>query len=257
MRLSGLAVCLLLSGLAAAQDPFEIHIYEYEPMLRGQFTLEQHLNYVGSGTKVFDGSVAPTNNQLHMTYEVTAGLGGPFAVGVMELNAIRPGGPGLEYAGWRILPHFYAPASWRLPLKIGLVTEFSFQKTSYEENARRVEVRPILEKSFGKWQLDVNPVFERALHGPGTRQGWNFEPAGRVAYEASKRFTPSVEYYSALGPLPGFFAGSEQIHQFFPGGDFHFGERVTWSVGVGVAATPAGSQLIYKSRVEVAFGRTR
>ena len=31
--------CLVLVGIAKAQDPFEIHVYEYETLHRGQFTL--------------------------------------------------------------------------------------------------------------------------------------------------------------------------------------------------------------------------
>ena len=32
-------------GAALAQDPFEIHIYEYEPMTWGQYSLEARLNF--------------------------------------------------------------------------------------------------------------------------------------------------------------------------------------------------------------------
>lgn len=238
-----------------AQDPFEIHVYEYETLKPVQFTLEQHLNYIGRGTRTFDATLAPTNNQLHMTFELTAGITPEVSIGVMQLNAVRPGGTGLEYAGWRVLPHFYAPKSWHWPLDVGLVVEFSFQKTAYEENPRRVEIRPILEKTIGRWQLDLNPVFERAIHGPGTREGWNFEPAVRAAYEASKHFTPSLEYYSSAGPLPDFRPLDRQIHLFFPGGDIRIGEHVLWSLAIGFAATPTGSQLIYKSRIEISFGK--
>jgi len=51
--LLGLLACA--AGLARAQDPFEIHVYEYETLHPGQFTLEAHLNYVGSGTKDYQG----------------------------------------------------------------------------------------------------------------------------------------------------------------------------------------------------------
>lgn len=246
---------MCLPRALAAQDPFEIHVYEYETLKRGQFTLEQHFNYVGHGTRGSSGTVAPTNDQLHLTFELTAGIAPVFSIGAMQLNALRPGGPGFEYAGWRVLPHFYLPESLGMPLKIGLVTEFSFQKTAYEENARRVEIRPILEKSFGPMQIDFNPVFTRALHGPGVREGWGFEPALRVAYEWNQRIAPSIEYYSSVGPLPSFLPLGEQVHLFYPGADLKLSEHVSLSLGIGLAATPAGSQLIYKSRVEVSFGR--
>jgi hypothetical protein len=63
------------------------------------------------------------------------------------------------------------------------VAEFSFLKTAYEENSRRGELRPILDREFTHWHLVLNPVFERALHGPGTERGWNFEPAMLVRWK--------------------------------------------------------------------------
>ncbi|MGA2725716.1 MAG: hypothetical protein ABSG79_25315 [Bryobacteraceae bacterium] len=168
-----IATCLLFLAVAQAQDPFEIHVYEYETLRPAEFTFETHLNYIGKGTRTFDGPVAPFEDQFHMTFELTAGLTDYASIGFMQLNARRPGNS-LENAGWRVLPHFYVPRSWHLPVDVGLVAEFSFQKTTYEENSRRVELRPILEKSSGKYQFDLNPVFERALHGPGTSGGWNF-----------------------------------------------------------------------------------
>jgi len=252
--MSATRLLFLCAAAAAAQDPFEIHIYEYEPLPLRSFTYESHLNYVLKGTRIFDGPVAPMRNQLHFTSEVTAGLGGPFAVGFMLLTAIRPD-HSLEYAGWRVLPHFYAPKSWHLPVRLGLVTEFSFQRTTYEENSRRVEIRPIIERHIGCLELTGNPVFERALHGPGVSQGWNFEPAGRIGWRASKTLTPSLEYYSSLGPLRDLPPAREQIHQVFPGGDLKIGERLTWSFGIGLGFTGTGSRLICKSRFELSLGR--
>src|SRR6202790_4743148 len=172
----------LFTALLAAQDPFEIHVYEYETLKLYQFTFETHLNYIAIGTRRFDGTLAATQAQFHTTFELTAGLTSYASIGFMQLNATRPGNS-FQYAGWRVLPHFYAPRSWHLPVDLGLVTEFSFQWTTYEENSNRVEVRPIIEKNIGHVQLDFNPVFERALHGPGVHQGLNFEPALRAAYE--------------------------------------------------------------------------
>lgn len=247
------AACLAFAGSAHAQDPFEIHVYEYETLRRGGFTFETHLNYIGKGTKTFEGPVAPFQDQFHATFELTAGLTDHVSVGFMQLNARRPG-DSLEYAGWRVLPHLYAPRSWHLPVDLGLVAEFSFQKTTYEENPRRIEVRPIMEKSFGKLRVDFNPVFERALHGPGTSAGWNFEPAARVGYEVSERFSPSLEYYSEWGPVPSFLPVAEQLHQLLPGGDLKLAKNLEWSFGVGIGMTSAGNRLVYKSRFEISFG---
>jgi hypothetical protein len=62
-RLAWLVCCaaanVFLAPCARAQDPFEIHVYEYEMLRPGEFTLETHLNYVGSGAKDFEGPIAP------------------------------------------------------------------------------------------------------------------------------------------------------------------------------------------------------
>lgn len=103
-------------SLARAQDPFEIHVYEYETLHPCQFTLETHLNYVGSGTKDYLGTVAPFEDQLHATLELTAGLRDNISIGFMELNARRPGNS-LQYAGWRVLPR---PAAFLCPRSLAL-----------------------------------------------------------------------------------------------------------------------------------------
>jgi hypothetical protein len=238
-----------------AQDPFEIHIYQYETLEPGRFTLEQHLNYVGVGTKTGSGTVAPSNDQLHLTYEVTGAITDNLSLGFMLLTGEIPGTAGLQYAGWRVLPHFYVPREWHWPVDLGFVAEFSFQTTQFEENSRRVELRPIVEKRFGDVLVTVNPVFERALHGPGVGEGWIFSPGARVGYQKHERFAPSVEYYSSLGPVQGLLPAGEQLHQLYFGGDLKVRENLLVNAGVGVGLTSAGEKLVFKSRVEWEFGR--
>ena len=91
-----------------AQDTFEIHVYEYEPLPRGEYTYEAHMNYVAEGSTSCDGALAPTNHQFHFTSELTAGLTDWFRGAAVLLTALRPS-HSLDYAGFRVLPHFYAP----------------------------------------------------------------------------------------------------------------------------------------------------
>jgi hypothetical protein len=199
------------------------------------------------GSKEFDSSVAPTNDQLHMTYELTGGITKQISVGFMQLNGVIPG-TGFQYAGWRVLPHFYAPKSWHLPLDLGLVTEFSFVRPQFLADTRHVEIRTILERTVGSFQLDFNPVFARALHGPGIRDGWTFEPAARVAHGAkSARLRPYLEWYSEINPV--------QVHQLYPGVDLDLGHNIVWSLGVGTGLTSEPPRLVIKSHVEFEFGR--
>jgi hypothetical protein len=61
MRTFGLAV--LPIECMGAQDPFEIHIYEYEPLSLNQYSLEAHLNFTPQGTSAREGSLLPTLNR--------------------------------------------------------------------------------------------------------------------------------------------------------------------------------------------------
>ena len=249
MRWRALAVTALLGALrAAAQDPFEIHIYEYEPLSWREYSFEAHLNFDPQGTSLRDGSLLPTLNQTHLTLEPTIGISENFALGFMFLNAWEPGySP--QFAGWRILPHFYAPESWRLPFKLGMVAEFSLQKDRYEENTRRVELRPILDREFSRWEAVFNPVFERALHGPGTRRGWNFEPA--VLLRLKRRvFSPSVEYYGEIESINVRPRAQPEVHQLFFGGDWRVTEIFSVNLGTGVDLGQRGPGIVLKSRLE-------
>src|ERR1700733_6129455 len=192
-----------------AQDPFEIQVFEYDPLPLGAFTYESHINYVVQGTTKFDGPVAPEQNQLHVSSEWTAGLTEQIRAGFVLLSAVVPG-LGIQYGGFRVLPHFYAPRSWGLPLNLGFVAEFSFERPLFDRDTRQVELRGIVEKHVGRLQMDGNVVFERALHGPGMRNGWDFEPSGRLAWQAWRNLTPSIEYYGYMGPVGNFLPRDQQ-----------------------------------------------
>ena len=230
MRLAWLLLCMVLP--CVAQDPFEIHVYEFEPMKRGEYSVEAHLN-VWSQTR-----------DTHLTFEPTIGLSKNFALGFMFLNAWQSGSSP-QFAGWRVLPHYYAP--WKLPVRIGFVAEFSFQKERFEENTRRVELRPILDREFEHWQVVFNPVVERTLHGPGTRRGWNFEPSVLLRWKREK-FAPSLEYYAAVESLNVRPRAQPQVHQLYVGGDWEVAPSLKVNMGLGIDLK--GTGVVLKSRFE-------
>ncbi len=218
----------------------------------GEYSLETHLNVVTEGSGSRDGTLLPTRHQTHLTMEPTAGLTDNFAVGFMFLNAWEPGNSP-EFAGWRVLPHFYAPESWHLPARLGFVAEFSFQSMHYEENSRRVELRPILDREFEHWQIVFNPVFERALHGPGTLRGWNFEPAMLVRWKR-KSFSPSLEYYGEIESINVAPRAQPEVHQLFIGGDWKASSAFSMNVGTGFDLASRGPGVVLKTRLEWDWG---
>ena len=254
----GIPLLLSVPLLLPAQDPFEIQVYEYELVPPGMWNLETHLNYTVRGTTVPEGPVAPSSRQLHLTYELTRGFTDYFEMAGYLLLSHRPGGPSPgEIAGWRLRPRVAVPKSWKWPVDVSISLEVGFPRRVYEENSMTFELRPIVEKTVGRWQFDVNPTFTHTLRGPGTSAGWEFEPAVRAAYKWLKRFEPSVEYYGGTGPLLDPFPRSRQAHLFYPGGDIQITEHLVWNFGVGIAVTPAGDQLVSKMRLGWLFGKRK
>ena len=230
MRIVSLACALVATLLPlAAQDAFEIQVYEYETVPKGMWNLETHANYTGRGTKEYEGRVAPTDRQFHLTYELTRGITKDFEMAGYLVLSARPGsGDAMEYAGARIRPRYSIPKSAGLPVDVSISLEVGFPKPAYEANSVTLELRPILEKVFGRWQLDFNPTFARALRGPGKSDGWEWEPAERVAYKANPKLDVSMEYYGATGPIHDPFRLREQGHVFYPGCDIQLTGRVMW-----------------------------
>lgn len=243
------------SSEARAQDPFEIQVYEWPTVPKGMWNLETHINYVGKGTRQFEGPVAPSQGQFHLTFELTRGVTDNFELAGYLVLAHRPDGPAMEYVGWRVRPRVSVPKSWNWPVGVSMSAEFGFPREVYDENSVTLELRPIIEKKFGRFQLDVNPVVGRALRGPGTDEGWDFEPGVRLGYQANEKLDLSLEYYGSTGRIGDSLPAGEQVHQFYPGWDLQLSEKIVWNFGIGLGVTGAGNRLVYKSRIGILFGK--
>src|SRR5712692_1403471 len=254
-RLAIIATLLVFAWLPAnAQDLFEIQVYEYETVDKGKWNLETHFNNIVHGTKSFEGTVAPTNHQFHLTWELTRGITENFEMAAYLVTAERPGA-GYEFAGWRLRPRVRAPKRWELPVDLSLSIEFGFPRPQYEANSVTFELRPIVEKELHWARLSFNPVLARALRGPDTKEGFEFEPNGKFAYFIRKKdwFNVGLEYYGATGPITGFHRLGEQVHIIVPSADIFFNEHTMVNLGVGFGLTGTGERLILKMRLGYRF----
>jgi hypothetical protein len=243
---------LMAVGRLAAQDPFEIVVYPAATVARGEWELETHLNYVARGTTAFNGTVAPSQHQTHLAFELTHGITTGWEASVYLLSAYRPG-VGPEYAGWRLRSRVHAPTRWRLPLDLGFSFELEAPRPAYGGASPTVELTPILEKRFGALRLGLNVNFERDLgagEAGGTEEGWEFEPSALVAYRVSSVATAKIEYHGAFGEIGAPLPGSAQVHQFFPGVDLRLGDAVMLGLSVGAGTTTAGNRLVFASHIE-------
>ncbi|MFN8582050.1 MAG: hypothetical protein U0163_13895 [Gemmatimonadaceae bacterium] len=243
----------LASTPARAQDTFEVQVYEYETVPRGMWNLETHFNYTMRGSTAYEGSVAPTNHQAHLTFELTRGITDHFELAGYLVFAHRPGA-GAEYVAYRIRPRVSVPEAWGWPVKVSLSTEVGFPKSTYEAAHSTLEIRPIVEKGFGKFTVDVNPTLGRALSGPGSDEGWDMEPGARVGYAVSPKVDLSLEYYGSLGSVTDPLPADQATHLLFPGADISLGDGRVLNVGIGGNLTDAGIQSMVKLRLGWLFG---
>lgn len=242
----------LLVPSVSAQDVFEIQVYEYLTVPKGKYNLESHINVIASGTKEFDGNVAPSDNQFHLTLELTRGLTDHVELAGYLVLAARPGG-GFEYAGARVRPRFRLPEAWGLPFDFSLSTEVAFPGSQYEANSATLEIRPIIEKTFERYRLSFNPVVGTALKGPDRGEGLDFEPGGKFAYFVSSKLNVGMEYYGSIGPFTDVLPLGEQQHLLFPSLDLFFSPDAMINLGVGFSLTGVGEKLIPKMRIGYRF----
>jgi hypothetical protein len=188
---------------------------------------------------------AATYLPTHTTVEITTGLTAWSELGVY-LFTTEASGTGTQWSGGSIRPMVRVPRSWHWPLGMALSTEVEYERPQSGAATWTWEIRPILDKTLGRWYLSVNPTLEYPLHGSGTTGAVQFSPSAKVSYDATRSITAGIEYYGAYGPIDEFASPSSRLQQFFGTADLHVSSQWELNVGVGVGATPVTSQLVAK-----------
>jgi hypothetical protein len=240
-----LFVLALATSRAVAQGNYEIQVYGAETVAPKNLMVELHSNYTAAGqTQTIDG-VYPTNHQLHETIELTQGINDWSEVGFYVFTS-EQNGHGVQWVGDHIRPRVRAPDSWHLPVGLSLSTEIGYQRAVYSPDTWTWELRPIVDKTAGRWYFAVNPALERTWHGPDTRQGVGFAPGAKISYDFSKAVSGGLEYYADYGRVGAFDALHEQQQQIFAVTDLNISPVWEINIGVGVGSTAATDHFIVK-----------
>lgn len=225
-----LALALLAALPAAAQDRFEIQVYDTEVAEPGHFGLELHTNYVITGAAPADGEL-PTQHVLHTTLEPHLGVFGWGELGGYLQGALRPGGS-FDYAGVKLR----FKAKWPERFfgdRVGLAINFELSRVpaAYEANVWGSEIRPAIDLRTGPLYASVNPIVSTDLQGAlaGKPQ---LEPAFKLALFARPQLAVGGEYYAAPGPLDALLPASQQNHRLYGVLDFA-ADWVDLNLGVG------------------------
>ncbi|MGB7847225.1 MAG: hypothetical protein WBL63_16545 [Candidatus Acidiferrum sp.] len=253
MRLIWIAATLALTGAwfvgaapSRAQGNYEIQVYSYDLVEKGRTMVELHSNFTFQGSKSTTDGTWPTNHQLHETIEITHGFTDWFETGFYIFTSSQ-NRLGIDWVGDHIRPRFSVPKKWNWPVGVSLSQEIGYQRRHYSADTWTYELRPIIDKQVGKWYFDLNPSFDRSIHGPAASQGFVFSPNVKVSYDFTKKVTGGIEYYGSLGPATGFDPVAEQQHQIFPAIDLNLSPKWEINFGVGVGVTRSTDHLIAKT----------
>ncbi len=238
---------------AAAQDLFEIQVYPYMTVPRGRTMVEMHTNHFASGTTDAPPGEFAMHRQWHATLEATHGFTNYFECAGYLVTAAHVPGEGSRIAGWRIRPRVRFPETPQFFFNVSLSVEFGFNQTEFDANTRSLEIRPILEHEQGRFYLSINPVVGKALKGPDSDAGPDFEPGVKVAWNVTRVIAAGIEYYGATGELTNFEPGPEQRHMIFPTIDLEVSPDWELNFGIGRGLTGASEHWVMKSIIGYRF----
>jgi hypothetical protein len=251
-----LGLCVLARVPALAQDNYEIQVYPYETVAPGHTMIELHSNFTIDGTKTVVDGVQPSNHAMHETVEITQGFTDWFETGFYIFTSIQPEG-GWQWVGDHIRPRVRVPPSWKWPVGVSLSTELGYQRASFSADTWTWEIRPIVDRTIGRWYLSFNPTLDRSWHGPGVNKGVEFSPNAKFGFDFTERIAGGLEYYAAYGPITDFERFREQQQQIMPAIDIDFGPQWEFNFGVGVGLTGATDHLLVKCIVGRRFDWSR
>jgi hypothetical protein len=231
-----------------AQGNYEIQVYGADTVPPKTMMVELHSNFTAKGQPYDSGGVYATNHQQHETIEITQGLTSWSEVGFYIFTSMQAG-HGVQWVGDHIRPRVRVPGSWHWPVGVSLSTEIGYQRSQYSPDTWTWEIRPIIDKSIGRWYISVNPALERTWHGPDVNQGVGFAPGVKVGYDFTKQVSGGVEYYANYGRLGSFDPLHQQQQQIFAVTDLNVSPKWEINFGVGIGPTAGTDHLIVKGIV--------
>ena len=228
-----------------AQDNYEIQVYGSETVAAGHTMVELHSNYTFDGSKTVIDGVLPTNHVFHETIEITHGWTPWFETGLYFFNTLGNDGRS-AYVGSHIRPRVAVPESWKWPVGVSLSLEFGFQKAQYSANTETLEIRPIIDKKWGKLYISFNPTLDQSFKGPDQNRGLIFSPNLKGSYDVTKVVALGLEYYGSTGPFFKYDPYQQQQQQVFVATDLNFSPNWEFNAGYGVGFTDGTDRSIFK-----------
>jgi len=251
------AVLLLIAVKASAQvDPFEFEVYPYQTEGKGMVELESLNSFVPSGHSHGDAGTSSGDFPSHAMYrtalEITYGLTDHLE-GAAYLNLAHPNGDSFQYAGSKFRLRGSLFEQGELPLDFGWYAEMEWHRTpQFDDNQLELELKPIIEKDFRKFEIALNPIFEKAVFiGPNKNKGFEFGYAAGIYYDWMRSISPGLEFYGAVGLIDDNDPLHQQQHYIFPVLKGELPGEIEYNFGPGIGLTRGSDRVITKLNLEL------
>ena len=249
LDLCGLAIFATGVALATpAKATDEIQVYNAAIAAPGQFTIQQHLNYVPLGVKdaPFPGGII-SNNSVNGTPEFAYGVTDWWELGLYLPFSIKD--QTFYSDAFKVRTLFVSPHADQRNFFYGVNFEFSNETPPFAQTRFAMEIRPIIGIRNSDYEFIVNPIIDTSFGKYGET---DFAPAWRLARKFGDDLYAGFEYYSDFGKIGDFKSFDEQQHTLFAVTDFKLGP-VDVNFGVGYGLTPSSDRWVIKTIIGYAI----
>lgn len=243
------AILLLGSAVASpARATDEIQVYNAGIAAPGQFTIQQHLNYIPLGVKdaPFPGGLV-SNHSLNGTPEFAYGITDWFELGLYLPFSVQDNR--FYSDAFKIRTLFVTPHADQKNFFYGVNFEFSNETPPFAQTRWGMEIRPIIGWRNAAYEFIVNPIVDVGFGKYGEA---DFAPAVRLVRKFGEDLFAGFEYYADFGKIGSFSPLQEQQHTLFAVTDFKLGVFDV-NVGVGYGLTSSSDRWVVKSIIGYAF----
>jgi hypothetical protein len=227
----------------------EIQVYNAEIASVGQWTYQQHLNYVAVGQtqpEVPGGFFS--NHALQGTPEFAYGVTNWWEAGFYLPFAATGDGQFLS-DGAKIRSLFVVPDAAKRSFFYGINFELGYELPRFTSTPWNLEIRPIIGVRNKEWEFIVNPIVDVSFGAGGES---DFAPAVRLARNLGEDRFIGLEYYADFGKIGGFLPLQQQNQQLFAVTDFKV-SKIDVELGAGYGFTSGSDRFTIKAILGYAF----
>ena len=250
-RSSWICIAAATTGFALATPAHatdEIQVYNAGIAAAGQFTIQQHLNYVGLGVKEppFRGGLV-SNHSLNGTPEFAYGITDWWELGLYLPFSVQDSR--FYSDAFKLRTLFVSPHADQRSFFYGVNFELSNETPPFAQTRWGLEIRPIIGVRNAEVEFIVNPIVDIGFGRYGEA---DFAPAARLARKFGDDLYFGLEYYADFGKIGDFSKLADQQHTLFAVTDFKAG-IFDINLGVGYGLTPGSDRFVVKSIIGYAF----